>query len=95
VTATGTMHAADKNTPAIVSLIAGGAAGGIESTITYPFEYAKTRVQLKGEYAPRNPFSVVAKVYAKEGWRALYMGCVPLVAVRLDHGTYPKGMGKC
>ena len=71
----------DGNTPALVSLLAGGTAGGIEATITYPFEYAKTRVQLKGEHAPKNPFAVVGRVYRKEGLKALYMGCGTLVAV--------------
>ena len=75
------MKEADANTPPLVSLIAGGAAGGIESTLTYPFEYAKTRVQLRGENATRNPFSVVGQVYRKEGIKALYMGCGTLVAV--------------
>lgn len=75
------MHGGDAQTPPIVSLLAGGTAGGIESFLTYPFEYAKTRVQLRGESTARNPFAVVTGVYQKEGLRALYMGCVPLVAV--------------
>jgi solute carrier family 25 citrate transporter 1 len=81
------MHGGDDSIPPVISLIAGGTAGGIESFLTYPFEYAKTRVQLKGEYAPRNPFQVVAKVYQKEGIKALYMGCGPLVAVRHDQSS--------
>lgn len=75
------MKEADSSTPPLVSLIAGGTAGGIEATLTYPFEYAKTRVQLRGEYAPKNPFAVVGKVIREEGVRALYMGCGTLVAV--------------
>jgi len=75
------MKEADASTPPLVSLIAGGTAGGIEATLTYPFEYAKTRVQLRGEHAPKNPFAVVGKVYKTEGVRALYMGCGTLVAV--------------
>jgi solute carrier family 25 (mitochondrial citrate transporter), member 1 len=75
------MKEGDANTPPLVSLIAGGTAGGIEATITYPFEYAKTRVQLRGEHATKNPFSVVSTVYRKEGIKALYMGCGTLVAV--------------
>ncbi|KAF7193345.1 Tricarboxylate transport protein [Pseudocercospora fuligena] len=70
------------NTPAIVSLLAGGIAGAVEGAATYPFEFAKTRVQLreqKGQPTPRNPFKVVYNVYAKEGIRALYKGCLPLV----------------
>ncbi|KAL9532000.1 Mitochondrial citrate transporter B [Sphaerulina musiva] len=70
------------NTPMIVSLLAGGIAGAIEGAATYPFEFAKTRVQLrekKGQPTPKNPFKVVYQVYSKEGIRALYKGCLPLV----------------
>ena len=48
----------------------------------YPFEFAKTRVQLreqKGIPTPRNPFKVVAGVYHNEGLKALYKGCSALV----------------
>ncbi|KAF2831323.1 mitochondrial carrier [Ophiobolus disseminans] len=72
----------DKNTPAFVSLAAGGIAGGVEGFISYPLEFAKTRVQLrekKGVLTPRNPFVVVQQVYQKEGIRAVYKGCGPLV----------------
>ncbi|KAF2791793.1 mitochondrial carrier [Melanomma pulvis-pyrius CBS 109.77] len=72
----------DSNTPAIVSLAAGGVAGGIEAFTSYPMEFAKTRVQLrsqKGIPTPRNPFLVVTQVYQKEGLRALYKGCGALV----------------
>ncbi|KAF1912461.1 tricarboxylate transport protein-like protein [Ampelomyces quisqualis] len=72
----------DKNTPAIVSLAAGGIAGGVEGFLSYPLEFAKTRVQLrqeKGVPTPRNPFTVVTQVYQKEGIRACYKGCGPLV----------------
>lgn len=75
------MKGADASTPPLVSLIAGGTAGGIEATLTYPFEYAKTRVQLRGEHAAKNPFAVVGKVVREEGVRALYMGCGTLVMV--------------
>ena len=73
----------DKSTPPIVSIISGGIAGGIEGAVTYPFEFAKTRVQLqneKGYRPPRNPYSVVINVYRTEGLRALYKGCGALVA---------------
>nr|POE74598.1 tricarboxylate transport protein [Quercus suber] len=72
----------DPSTPAIVSLLAGGAAGAIEGFSTYPFEFAKTRVQLrqeKGQAVPKNPFKVVANVYRTEGLAALYKGCSTLV----------------
>ncbi|KAH7123626.1 mitochondrial carrier domain-containing protein [Dendryphion nanum] len=72
----------DSNTPPIVSLAAGGVAGGIEAFTSYPLEFAKTRVQLrsqKGIPTPRNPFLVVTHVYQNEGIRALYKGCAALV----------------
>ncbi|KAK5741656.1 hypothetical protein LTR17_003862 [Elasticomyces elasticus] len=72
----------DPNTPAIVSLAAGGFAGAVEAFATYPFEFAKTRVQLrqqKGVPTPKNPFKVVAQVYRNEGLPALYKGCSTLV----------------
>ena len=53
----------------------------------YPFEFAKTRVQLRNETggsAPRNPFVVVQQVVKKEGARALYKGCSSLIAVSGD-----------
>lgn len=66
-------------TPPVVSLLAGGVAGGVEAAATYPFEFAKTRVQLRGDgkstRAPRNPFLVVSTVFRQEGFRALYKGC--------------------
>lgn len=79
------MHAPSGNqkTSPLVSFAAGGIAGGIEATITYPFEFAKTRVQLrerKGEPTSKNPFKVVASVVQREGPRALYKGCSTLIA---------------
>ncbi|KAK5072846.1 hypothetical protein LTR64_000744 [Lithohypha guttulata] len=73
---------ADPRVTPVMSLIAGGTAGGIESFLTYPFEFAKTRVQLRAERGiptPRNPFVVVGQVIQKEGARALYLGCSTLV----------------
>lgn len=73
---------ADPRVTPVMSLIAGGTAGGIESFLTYPFEFAKTRVQLRAEKGiptPRNPFVVVSQVIKNEGVRALYLGCSTLV----------------
>ena len=64
----------------LISLIAGGTAGGVECAITYPFEFAKTRVQLKDDGAVRNPIAVIRDVIKKEGPRALYKGCETLIA---------------
>ena len=69
-------------TPPVVSLVSGGVAGGVEAAATYPFEFAKTRVQLRNEGAaskPRNPFLVVGQVFRNEGPRALYKGCSSLI----------------
>ncbi|KAI0396127.1 mitochondrial carrier [Xylariaceae sp. FL0594] len=64
----------------LVSLLAGGIAGGVEAACTYPFEFAKTRVQLYGHQGTRNPFAVVARVAREEGPRALYKGCSTMIA---------------
>ncbi|KAI4717980.1 hypothetical protein E4T48_05876 [Aureobasidium sp. EXF-10727] len=73
----------EKQTKPIVSVISGGIAGGVEASVTYPFEFAKTRAQLhvrkQGVPYPRNPFAVVGQVYSQEGLRALYKGCGALV----------------
>ncbi|KAI2641711.1 tricarboxylate transport protein, mitochondrial precursor [Hypomontagnella submonticulosa] len=71
-------NADSKASPAL-SLVAGGIAGGVESACTYPFEFAKTRVQLYGHEGVRNPFMVVAKVAKEEGLRALYKGCSTMI----------------
>ena len=67
----------------LVSLIAGGFAGGVECAVTYPFEFAKTRVQLKESHSStpptKNPFTVIRKVIEREGPRALYKGCSTLI----------------
>ncbi|KAI1342018.1 mitochondrial carrier [Xylariaceae sp. FL0016] len=70
--------ASGKTTP-LVSLFAGGIAGGVEAACTYPFEFAKTRVQLYGHGGVRNPFLVVIKVAREEGVRALYKGCSTMI----------------
>ncbi|KAL9001317.1 MAG: hypothetical protein Q9169_000208 [Polycauliona sp. 2 TL-2023] len=76
------MPAQDAATPAAGSFVAGGVAGGVEATATYPFEFAKTRVQLRnqsGVVSSKNPFLVVSQVFRNEGYRALYKGCSTLV----------------
>ncbi|TGO46115.1 hypothetical protein BCON_0344g00070 [Botryotinia convoluta] len=69
------------STPPIVSLLSGGIAGGVEGALTYPMEFAKTRVQLHSgpSKLPRNPFQIVLQVYKQESIRALYKGCGALV----------------
>lgn len=76
-----------KDTPPLVSIISGGVAGGVESFLTYPFEFAKTRVQLSQQLPispltktpSRNPYLIITQIYKSEGLRALYKGCGILV----------------
>lgn len=75
------VDAEGKKASPLVALLAGGIAGGVETACTYPFEFAKTRVQLYGHEGVRNPFAVVARVARQEGVRALYKGCSILVVV--------------
>ena len=75
----GTSSSDDAPKSPLVSLIAGGLAGGVECTITYPFEFAKTRVQLRDTSTTKNPFAVIRRVIEREGPRALYKGCSTLI----------------
>jgi solute carrier family 25 citrate transporter 1 len=74
----------DGPVPPHVALVAGGFAGAVEAACTYPFEFAKTRMQLRDETSARgasrpNPIGVVRDVVRTEGARALYKGCGSLV----------------
>ena len=59
---------------------------------TYPFEFAKTRVQLYGHEGVRNPFAVVARVARQEGFTALYKGCSTMVVVCCFHVFWGEGL---
>ncbi|KAK1573696.1 mitochondrial carrier domain-containing protein [Colletotrichum navitas] len=70
----------DGKTSPWLSLAAGGIAGGVEMACTYPFEFAKTRVQLYGhQKGSRNPFAIVLRVARDEGLSALYKGCSTMI----------------
>lgn len=67
---------------AAVSLLAGAVAGGVEATVTYPFEFAKTRAQLQAggtSSGSRNPFAAIAQVARADGVGAIYTGCSTLI----------------
>ena len=50
--------------------------------LQYPFEFAKTRAQLKGfKSTSANPFSVIAQTARNEGLGAIYTGCSTLILV--------------
>ncbi|KAK7941592.1 uncharacterized protein PG986_013979 [Apiospora aurea] len=70
---------ANGKTSPLISLLAGGTAGGVEAFCTYPFEFAKTRVQLYGHGGVKNPFRVVGNVVKQEGLPALYKGCSTMI----------------
>jgi solute carrier family 25 citrate transporter 1 len=77
--ATSTKHSPS----ALVSLLSGAVAGGVEATTTYPFEFAKTRAQLQagssGSSGSRNPFTVLSQVARSDGIGAIYTGCSTLI----------------
>lgn len=59
------------------SFLAGALAGAAEASITYPFEFAKTRLQLvdKSSTASRNPLTLIYRTAKSQGVGALYVGC--------------------
>jgi solute carrier family 25 (mitochondrial citrate transporter), member 1 len=67
-------------TDPLLSFFAGAVAGGVEAAATYPFEYAKTRAQLRSTTRPMNAFQLMRSTLASEGFAGLYTGCSTLVA---------------
>ncbi|CAI5758870.1 unnamed protein product [Candida verbasci] len=63
------------------SFIAGGTAGAIEGVITYPFEFAKTRLQLidKSSKISKNPLVLIYTIGKTQGISSLYVGCPAFV----------------
>lgn len=47
--------------------------------VTYPFEFAKTRLQLKTSGGSRNPLVLIFNVARTQGFSALYVGCPAFV----------------
>ena len=73
-------HTAKSKTSTPVLLFSSAIAGSVEAIATYPFEYAKTRVQLHTIASPHHkPFSIINNVARHEGVGALYTGCSTLV----------------
>lgn len=71
----------EKKVDPVKSFIAGGTAGAIEGVITYPFEFAKTRLQLVGKDTTmsRNPLVLISQIAKSQGVGALYTGCPAFV----------------
>ncbi|KAL6922887.1 hypothetical protein FSST1_000161 [Fusarium sambucinum] len=62
------------NTPTpLQSILAGAAAGGVESLATYPTEYVKTRKQLLGASSP-SPLRIMITAVKDHGISVLYTG---------------------
>ncbi|QLL30637.1 hypothetical protein HG536_0A04540 [Torulaspora globosa] len=59
------------------SFLAGSLAGAAEACITYPFEFAKTRLQLvdKASKATRNPLVLIYNTAKVQGIGSIYVGC--------------------
>ncbi|QLQ78205.1 hypothetical protein HG537_0A04520 [Torulaspora globosa] len=59
------------------SFLAGSLAGAAEACITYPFEFAKTRLQLvdKASKASRNPLVLIYNTAKVQGIGSIYVGC--------------------
>ncbi|KAJ5677873.1 mitochondrial carrier domain-containing protein [Penicillium maclennaniae] len=64
--------------PAIF-FVSGSIAGAAEGFVTYPFEFAKTTVQLRNNFNTNNPLRVISQIIARQGPAALYTGCSTLV----------------
>ncbi|KAK6459203.1 citrate transport protein [Scheffersomyces xylosifermentans] len=75
------MSAEKKKVDPFKSFIAGGTAGAIEGVITYPFEFAKTRLQLvdKTSKMSRNPLVLIYNIAKTQGVSSLYVGCPAFV----------------
>lgn len=66
-----------KNIDPKKSFIAGAIAGAVEASITYPFEFAKTRLQLidRASKASRNPLTLIYNTARTQGISSIYVGC--------------------
>eukprot|EP01086_Lenisia_limosa_P011048 TRINITY_DN36181_c0_g1_i1.p1 TRINITY_DN36181_c0_g1~~TRINITY_DN36181_c0_g1_i1.p1 ORF type:complete len:292 (+),score=33.47 TRINITY_DN36181_c0_g1_i1:98-973(+) len=67
------------------SILAGGLAGGIEITASYPTEYVKTQLQLMKPGQFRGPVHCVQQTIKNHGFLGMYRGLGMLVA-----GSIPK-----
>ena len=56
------------------SALAGGVCGGVEATVTYPAEYAKTQLQLRASKGGGGMFVVLRDTAKREGVRGCYRG---------------------
>jgi len=86
------------NTSPLKAILAGGIAGGIEISITYPTEYAKTIMQLYEKESHKGPIQVVRDTIKTNGITGIYRGLtcllcfsIPKAAVRFSGYETVKG----
>lgn len=86
-----------------VALIAGGAAGVVESSTLFPLDTIKTRMQLRAKGGSTyGPFMTAKRIVKNEGFFALYKGLTavmagiaPKMAVRFSSFDAYKGLFNC
>ena len=64
----------DKPLPAVATFIAGGCAGLVAQTATYPLHVVRRRMQVNPTIAKRTMLAVLAEIYAHEGAHGLFKG---------------------
>ncbi|QLG72680.1 hypothetical protein HG535_0D03880 [Zygotorulaspora mrakii] len=66
-----------KQVDPLKSFLAGSLAGAVEASITYPFEFAKTRLQLldKASKSSRNPLVLIYNTAKTQSIASIYVGC--------------------
>lgn len=61
------------------AIVAGGLAGGIEASISYPTEYVKTQLQLFDKNAHLRPVEVARQTMRRDGFFGFYRGLSSLL----------------
>lgn len=86
----------------LMHLVAGGAAGVVESSCCHPLDTVKTRMQLRSKGgSTKGPIATASRIVSHEGFFALYKGLsavmagiVPKMAVRFSSfETYKEWLG--
>lgn len=86
----------------VMHLVAGGAAGVVESSCCHPLDTVKTRMQLRSKGgSTKGPIATASRIVSHEGFFALYKGLsavmagiVPKMAVRFSSfETYKEWLG--
>jgi hypothetical protein len=66
-----------KYSPAVVSVVAGGGAGVVETTLTYPLDLVRTRVQMTKDSSTNLAVLLRSIVTEEGGIGRLYRGLLP------------------